>query len=59
LITWVGQFYFGDNVDKWIKFKLALTLLRKPYTPHNEPLPDRLPYCASSVLKLSDCNQTS
>ncbi|MFD2268200.1 hypothetical protein, partial [Vibrio thalassae] len=24
---WVGQFYFGDNVDKWVNFKLALTTL--------------------------------
>ncbi|PHJ40669.1 hypothetical protein, partial [Vibrio sp. PID17_43] len=31
LITWVGQFYFGDNVDKWIKFKLALTSLARRY----------------------------
>ncbi|UPQ89168.1 AlpA family phage regulatory protein [Vibrio sinaloensis] len=21
----MGQFYFGDNVDKWVSFKLALT----------------------------------
>ncbi|SNX49878.1 Transposase IS66 family protein [Vibrio thalassae] len=25
----MGQFYFGDNVDKWINFKLALTPLGK------------------------------
>jgi len=24
----VGQFYFGDNVDKWVKFKLALTFVK-------------------------------
>ncbi|MDW2063911.1 hypothetical protein R7Z51_05225, partial [Vibrio sp. 1579] len=30
LITWVGQFYFGDNVDKWVNFKLALTPEHKP-----------------------------
>lgn len=23
----MGQFYFGDNVDKWVNFKLALTVL--------------------------------
>ena len=22
----MGQFYFGDNVDKWVNFKLALTV---------------------------------
>ncbi|WBA18058.1 hypothetical protein [Salinivibrio kushneri] len=25
----MGQFYFGDNVDKWVNFKLALTHLKQ------------------------------
>ncbi len=25
----MGQFYFGDNVDKWVNFKLALTKVIK------------------------------
>ncbi|MGR5354358.1 hypothetical protein, partial [Vibrio sp. DNB22_19_2] len=39
LITWVGQFYFGDNVDKWIKFKLALTLFLE--TTNGLPMHDK------------------
>ncbi|OOE51431.1 beta family protein [Salinivibrio kushneri] len=29
----MGQFYFGDNADKWVNFKLALTVV-PVYAPH-------------------------
>ena len=30
----MGQFYFGDNVDKWVNFKLALTMAGKNIHGH-------------------------